>query len=511
MLTERIGIIDLGTNSIRFDIHAMGPGGRTRLLHREKLMVRLGDAVFLRGSLGPGATHRTLEALQRFKRIADELETERIIAFGTSTLREASDSDGFLRRVHKSTGIRLKIISGEEEARLIAAGILSKKPGLIGDYALIDIGGGSTEISICRNHRILFSQSFPLGVARLQQLFLKTIPPRGVNGKGLPSMEELRRYIRGMLVSYFLTNGWPKVDRVIGSSGTIKALARISKRQTGKKGIQVSFLKELVKEMGTRTEHELTNIPGMDPKRVDLILAGALLLEESMDALGAKRISFTNYALRDGILRQEVRKHGKEVLKNPFAWGPWYSLAKKHGGEEAKLRQLVDETESFFSRCARLHQLDTSWLRYLVGAVILRDIGWFISPLNHSAHSAYIIRYANLPAIATWEREFIAQLCLRHEGTEAEITPFPFKSEGWKQREEPYKKLLALLRLIDALDPAFQKIVTIKRLKITRNEILLTLAHGPSAELAQLRMQEKRALFEELFKRELKVEVMRGL
>src|SRR5690349_20184162 len=147
----RIAIIDLGTNSVRFDIHQLGPKkGSVRQLHREKIMVRLGQGVFLNGKLDRSAIQRTLHAFTRFKKSAAQFKAAKTIAFGTSALRESSDGEKFLKLVHERTGIQIRVISGSEEAQLIALGILSNEKTPKGKYALVDIGGGSTEISICR-------------------------------------------------------------------------------------------------------------------------------------------------------------------------------------------------------------------------------------------------------------------------------------------------------------------------------------------------------------------------
>jgi exopolyphosphatase/guanosine-5'-triphosphate,3'-diphosphate pyrophosphatase len=217
----RIGIIDLGTNSVRFAVHQLGPGRRVRQLHREKIMVRLGQGAFLQGKLDRSAIQRTLAAFVRFKKIAGQYRTSKIIAFGTSTLREVSDRESFVEALKEKSGIELRVIPGSEEAQLIALGILSHEKIGKERIALVDIGGGSTEINICQGRKILHGHSFRLGTARLQQVFLKRSPP------GQLSVDELRKAIRVELSEVMNAERWPKVNQVIGSSGTIRALAKL--------------------------------------------------------------------------------------------------------------------------------------------------------------------------------------------------------------------------------------------------------------------------------------------
>src|SRR5579885_2624154 len=159
----RLGVIDLGTNSVRFDVHQIGSDGELTRLHREQLMIRLGQGALLSKKLDREAIGRTLDAFSRFKRVATHLKTEKIIAFGTSALREVSDRDQLIELIRRSTGISLRVITGAEEAQLIALGVLSNENLPPGRIALVDIGGGSTEISICRGRKVLHSHSFNLG------------------------------------------------------------------------------------------------------------------------------------------------------------------------------------------------------------------------------------------------------------------------------------------------------------------------------------------------------------
>ncbi len=296
----RIGIIDLGTNSIRFDIHEIISRKRHHRLFREKLMIRLGEGVFLNGKLNKFATERCVIALKGFAEKCAGLGVQKIIAVGTSALRDAADGQVFVQRVKRETGIRVRIISGEEEALLIAEGVLHHERKLSGKFALVDIGGGSTEITICDGREILYTASFNLGVARLQQLFLKGSPPRS-SIPGQDPILVLREHIRQTLLQKGKT--WPDVKKIVGSSGTVRALSRLQKGLKKERGtFTKKSLSKLVVELSPLTSAELMLRAKMEPKRVDLILAGGILLEEIAGFLGASRISTTSYSLRDGIL-----------------------------------------------------------------------------------------------------------------------------------------------------------------------------------------------------------------
>ncbi|MCC7442451.1 MAG: hypothetical protein IT285_12515 [Bdellovibrionales bacterium] len=316
----KLAIIDLGSNSVRFDVYTVDSFHRARRVHREKVMVRLGDGVFETGRLRREAVARTVRALKSFGGVIRAMQVDHVAAFATAALRNTRDARALIARVRRETGIAIQVISGREEARLIAKGILSNERPPSGLFALVDIGGGSTEISVCYKRACLDSHSFDLGANRLKQLFLQAPLHKRQRGSAEagepPQIKALRRHVKRAFARQKARTQWPEVRTVLGSSGTIRALRRILRKSRGDipGSIRRSALSALVREMIPMTTKQLLAIPGMEPKRVDLILAGALLLEETLIALGAQVILTTEYSLRDGVLEQEMERL---ALANP--------------------------------------------------------------------------------------------------------------------------------------------------------------------------------------------------
>ena len=498
----RVAIIDLGTNSVRFDVHQIGQTGgaknQVRQLHREKLMVRLGQGVFLDGKLDKEAMRRTLQAFMSFDRTAKELHVNKVIAFATSALREASDGDKLLNLIRTRTGIDVRVISGAEEARLIALGVISHEKIPKGRYGLIDIGGGSTEISLCTASKVHHSESFPLGTARLQQVFLKSSPPK--------DLEQLRRYIKSVLLAKMISEGWPKVDRLMGSSGTIRALAKIVKKTGGGSTVDRGDLKKLVKMMSAMTTTQLLGLPGMEAKRVDMILAGAILLEECMEATGAKKVFTTEYSLRDGILAEQIQLV-KFHKTSPIAFHLSDIRVKVESlmDDSAHFDRVILLSDALFVGLAKLHKLKPEWKTYLTAAALLHDVGEIISPANHERHSYYFVKNADFPSMEKWECEFIAQLCLRHRVGKVDPKELPFNGD----KKIAFIKLLALLRIADALDRGHKSSVKIKSIQIARSIVTISIESGRNGKTASylevLRVEQKRDLFEQVFHRSLVV------
>ena len=495
----RLGIIDLGTNSVRFDVHQVGPGRALKRLHREKIMVRLGQGIFTRGRLDRAAMRRALHAFVHFSKLSRELRVQKVVAFGTSALREARDRDRLLSQIESRTGIRVRVISGAEEAALIAVGILTHEELPKGAFALIDIGGGSTEISICRQKRVLHTMSFPLGTARVQQLFLKTSPP------ARKSVERARLYIRNTLFQTSIPERWPKVEQMIASSGTARAIHKMlasqpqSKYRAKGRVFHFAGLKALVHQMESLSTSELFGVSGMEPKRVDMILAGSLILEECMDVLGAEKVRITPYSLRDGILEEELKAFRKGApTQMALHQEDLINKAVVLGLERAHLKRTVKLAEEMFDRIASVHKLSAGWKTYLVAAVILRKSGKVVSLTRFAEHSAYIVRNADLHGMEAWEIELVAALCLHHDSGKVE-----------KSKSSAFLKLLAMLRVVDALDSGPETEIRITNARLERARILLGLRGRKLTGLEATRLELKSRLFREMFKREIVIRSVR--
>ncbi len=494
----RLAIIDLGTNSVRFDVRQMGPGSKVEQLHREKIMIRLGQGVFLNGKLDRSAVQRTLHSFRLFKRLAMNYKVSKIIAFGTSALREVSDRDRFLSLLYKETGIQVRVISGLEEAQLIALGILSKEKLGKKSAALVDIGGGSTEISVCRGRKVLHAYSFPLGTARLQQIFLKRSPPSLANAR------ELRQHIRAELSQVMTAAHWPKVDRIVGSSGTIKAVAKILGGD-GSAVIERSELKDLVESMLGMTTTELLGLSGIESKRVDMILAGALLLEEIMFFMDVKKARTTEYSLRDGIMEEE-----RQLLSNGLNQGASHlslhlpdvrEKATHFGIDGAHIDRLVVLAGKIFDGLRSIHKLDPSWKTYLSAAVMLRNVGESVNLGRYEEHSCYIVRNSDFPGAEVWENELIAELCLYHAGTKMPVIESPLLKST--SRQAAFHKLLALLRIVDALDSGPETTIRLDRVRLGRKKIELIFSGRGLTGLECLHIEKCSSFFARVFKREV--------
>ncbi len=528
----RLAIIDLGTNSIRFDIHEVSATRKGavqhRRLYREKAMVRLGQDLFLQGKLSEESKRRTLEAIQSFRETMEALRVDKIVAFGTAAMRDASDGEAFLEEIKNETEIDFKIISGAEEATLIAKGILNNE-GVApkGTYALIDIGGGSTEVCICKGKKVLHACSFNLGVAKLQQVFLRNQPPllplvaqlsskkkrASRKNRQLKKLNdpvfELRNFIKSVVLPKMLIDRWPKVNQIIGSSGSVIALSKLvhkDKDDVSKKPFPRKELTKLVQTMKVKTPGELLSIKGMEPKRVDLILAGGVLLDELAQILSAKDIRATEFALRDGILVDELlRFNVKKNKATLFALDEIKKRIHHWGIDEQHYKAVLGHAEFLFDHLKSVHKLKQEWRPYLCAAAILHDVGEIISHAHHAEHSEYMVKNANFVGMHVWEAALIAHLCRFHK--EEKILEkknekkMPYEKKGSKKDDmrDIFLKLLSLLQMADSLDRTHKGFLKLKRATNSHGKVHLRFTSKHPCDLEMLRFEQKKMLFEQFF------------
>ncbi len=513
----RVAAIDVGSNSIHMLVAQVEPDGRFRILDRAKEMVRLGSRTLLDGSLSPEAMAKGLRALTAFKTLADRQGVQRIRAVATSAVREASNGGEFVRRVDAETGLRIKVIPGREEARLIFLGVkhaidLRGEPTVI-----VDAGGGSVELILVERGEPLELVSLKIGLARVSERFLAKDKP---DAKAIAALERHFESELGSVLARFRAAG---ARRVIGTSGTLvnliamaaatPAKGKLKERERTKEKDDVSerleglaVEPEAISRVRRRLEksdrEQRLQIKGIDAKRVDLVVAGAVLADHVLAALGAREMVACTYALREGVLLDHVARHRRGIEEQQRYPDPRHrSVARlirhlgepnRHGQQVATLAlQLFDQLRDSLG----LGGAARDWLEF---AALLHDVGHHISHKNHHRHSYYLITNGELLGFRRDELEIIAQVARYHRKS------VPKPSDGSygllsKRERQIVRSLAALLRVADGLDRSHYGVVrqvTVGR-RDRRVELRLTTA-GDDAALEVADARERVALLEEL-------------
>lgn len=504
---KNLAAIDIGTNSIHLIVAEIDPDtARFRTLVCQKDLVRLGIGSSDMKYLSEAAMDRALLSLRRFKKIADSLNAQ-VRAIATSAVREALNKEEFVRRVRTETGIRVEIASGVEEARLIHLGVLQALPVFKKRHLMMDIGGGSTEFLLGQERNVLFNNSLKLGAVRLTEKFFK-------NGKASSdTVAECRHYVRGILNPVERGLEEFRFDVAIGSSGTITNLAQIISVAKGNNpdmamnGFSFSR-KELSKAVDTVLEcsstEERSRIPGLDPARADIIVAGAVILDEIFDALGLKTMTISDFALREGIILDTIEKFYRKTKLDhlhDIRYASVIHIAENFQYEENHARQVARLALKIFDQTEALHDLGANERVYLESAALLHEVGLFISHAQHHRHSYYLIRNSELLGFTENEKEIVANIARYHRKSHPKV-----KHEGYNKLDAEEQaivhKLASILRIADGLDRTHSSIVKDLRCRKSKDGLTMTLLKNKYGEdeLEIWGAERKKALFEETFK-----------
>ena len=294
----KLAAIDIGSNSLKLVVVEATAGDSFAVLASEREVVRLGQETLVNRHIGEAAARRAIDCLKRFRAVAETHGAQRIAAIATASVREANNADEFIRVVEQETGLRVEVLSGIEEARLIG---LAASQGCteIGVTSLnIDIGGGSTEISIFREGEPIKLVSVKLGAVGLTDRFIRTDPPEATE------VDQLRTEIRGSLQTIardFLEIGWEYTTATSGTAVTIGAAFN------GTSTITLAELKRLNIKLAALTVAERRTIMHFAPQRADIIVAGGLILEETMNALAIESLCVCDWSLREGVIIDRLR------------------------------------------------------------------------------------------------------------------------------------------------------------------------------------------------------------
>lgn len=307
-----IAIIDLGTNTFHLLVVEIGENGY-HIIHRDREAVKLGEKGINQGIITDAAINRALIAIKRFCAYIDQLDVSQIFAYGTSAFRNAQNQEVVLGEIKKVTGITVKIISGEEEARLIYLGVKSAL-SFVGEKALVmDIGGGSVEFIIGNDNEIFWKQSFEIGAQRLLEEYHQHDPIRGED------ITALRQHFSAVLHPLFLALNFHQPKTLIGSSGTFDTLSDIYCLKHGieklpeapETPLSFSGFHDIYKVLISKNRSERMEIPGMIELRVDMIVVASTLIDYLFQHFTFKDIRVSSYALKEGVLAEIIEARHK--------------------------------------------------------------------------------------------------------------------------------------------------------------------------------------------------------
>ncbi len=500
---KRLAVIDIGTNSIHMILAEIGKNFSYKIVDRIKEMARLGDGTFTSQKLSQEAMERGLAVLNRFSLLAKNKGFDTILPVATSAVRESKNGGDFIKLVRKEVGLKIRVITGEEEARLIYLGVrhsmdLSDAPAMI-----IDIGGGSVELMACTPKRLTFVRSLKLGAIRLKDQYLKTDPP---DKKMVQRMEHAVSQSLKKALLKKKTLSWGSLVATSGMAGNLAEMIYLARTgrvlsQIDMAVIDLNEIKKVETLLRTKDTEGRLKIPGLDPRRVDTLYPGVLVLRVFMECLGVKELRISDKAVREGVIYDFIQQHHEGLVaeqeipnvrrRQILLLARRYQYPKVHSHHTAKLAlSLFDQTQSIHG----MGDVEREWLEY---AAWLHDIGHHIQESQHHKHTYYLITHADLPGFSLDEVRVMANVARYHRRGLPKRGHKGFKLLNASQRKSVLG-LSAILRIADGLDRTHFSVV--KAVKVDLGKSLrLQVSFRNDPELELWTTERRKRLFEKIF------------
>ncbi len=501
-----LAAVDIGSNSVRLKISRLS-GRRLIEIHEDRQVTRLGDSVFRNGFLSPDAIDDTVKALRRFHRAMQQEGAETVRVVATSALRDARNSRAFLEWVRSATGWKVEIISGLEEARLIHLGLVSSLRMSAANTLMVDLGGGSCELTISGKGHIRDTVSLPLGAVRLTNEFLTHDPPRKA---------ELRR-LRGFVereigrIADRIARSRPKI--VIATSGTAASLAAVCHGLYKTKGARATAvsrtqMRPIAKMLARLPMAERKKLSGVGPRRAEIVVAGAVVYAELLERCQLPGFRYSPLGLRDGLLAQMAAEYDRSTRSGKHIeserWDSILAAVAHYRVDLNHALQVRHFAMYLFKALKSLHHLPPEYEEWISAAAMLYEVGDYVNRNGRHRHAYYIIAHSEILGYTPEQRRIIAATA-RYLGKSRPSPGDTFMKILPPADREFVRKASLLLRLARALNLGRSGAVRGARVRVGRAEIKLTLRAKPRAtvDLELWAVEKEKDYFREVLGREL--------
>jgi len=500
--------IDIGSNSVRLKIARL-ESGRLKKVHEDREVTRLGEGVFNGGVLSPETMSETIRVLRRFHRATQECGTDSVKVVATAALRDARNSQVFLEWVRTRLGWTAEVVSGLEEARLIHLGLVSS--GRLGSHSalLVDLGGGSCELTLSREGRIRDTVSLSLGAVRLTGEFLKHDPPRK------SELKQLQGFVARGVGRIQDRIKSARVGEVIATSGTAAALVSMArymalrKRRTPGK-VTRQMMRGIVKQLTSMTLEQRRKVPGIGPRRAEIICAGALVYTELLERCNLAGFRYSSLGLRDGILAQMAADYDRSTRSGRAIESErWDSIRRAGEHYRVDMRHALDVRESalhLFEALKSVHHLPPEYREWLSAAAMLYEVGDYVNRAGHHRHTYYILSNSEILGYTPQQRRIIAAIARYLGKSRPTLSERPMSVLS-AEEQEAVTKASMLLRIARAVNLNRNQSVEQVGVSVRGDRVSLKLTpRGKTRlDLEVWTIEKDRDYFREVFGRELSV------
>lgn len=497
---ETIGVIDIGTNSVRLQIAEVYDDGQTEVMEKAWLPVRLGQDTFVKRQLSRRSMNAAISVLRGYQEMLDTYQVDHIRAVATSAVREANNADAFLDRIFMSTGLDVEIIEPTEEIRLTVSAVrdsLGAKELGRGYAVVTDIGGGSALLALLQHGQIIASGSYALGSIRLQE----SLDTSGESPQRAADM--LRQQIASVVRALSQTMKTAKARKFIAVGGD----ARFAAHQLGRPGsnehtfhIDRQEFLDLVERLENHSPEELAREFKMPFSDAETLVPALLVYEAVLNATAAKELTVSDVSMRDGLMRdlalQAVGKRDTEEITGAVRSA--MTVVEKYQCDEAHAKHVADLAVRLFDELQDEHHLQPRQRLLLQVAALLHEVGGFISGRAHHKHSHYIISNTELFGLRAGEKDLVANIARYHRRSIPKPSHMPYMTLPREQRVI-VSKLAAILRIADALERGHTQQVKDFRVEHHEDEIVIFVKGVTDLALERRALETKADLFEDIF------------
>lgn len=496
--------VDIGSNSVRLKIARLARRGFVTV-EEDREVTRLGETVFRTGLLEPQAMSATIKALQRFHRAVQRHGAAAVRVVATSAMREAKNAKAFGDWLRSATGWKIEVITGLEEGRLIHLGVMAGTRLTARRVLLIDLGGGSCELTFSVGGQIQEMASLPLGAVRLTEEFLEHDPPKPKELQRLRAYvaEEVARIERRVLAR--------RVQATIATGGTAATLANLASKRRGgdyppASHASAAALRRIAEDVAGYDVEERRGIAGIGPRRAEIIVAGAAVYAGLM-VHGIRGFRYSPLGLRDGILAQMAADLGGErQLQRRIQSQRQRALVSHatHYGVDAQYAETVRRlAATLFERLKTVHQLPAAYEEWLTAAAMLQEVGSFVNRGGRHRHAYYLIANSEIFGYTTEQRRIIAAIARYVGNSRPTADDRPMRALDAEDRALVPKAVM-LLRLARALNQSRNGIVRAVRARVQGGRVILTLqARRPGPDLELWALEKEASYFQSVFGRAL--------
>ncbi len=496
--------VDIGSNSVRLSVAELRRG-RLIPLHQDREVTRLGEGVFRDGNLDPQAMARSLKVLRRFNRVAQSYAVERTRVVATSALRESFNGRIFAEWVKSATGWNLEIISGLEEGRLIHLGLLASLRTRPARMLLIDLGGGSCELTFSERGHIKEIVTLPLGAVRMTREFIRRDPP------GKEELKRLHEFIAEETARLPRLLSRSSVRVAIATSGTAAALAGAAESlQLGRHRVSRLAMAKLAKRLAKMTQRQRAAIKGINSKRAEIVIAGAAVYAHLMDVCGLRAFRYSPLGLRDGILAQMAAEYDQHTRSHRQLESDrqdiLLNISRRYSADRTHAEHVRSLAWSLFDQTRSMHGLSKDFREWIGAAAMLYEVGAYVNPVGRHRHAYYIVSHSELFGFTPLQRKIMATIA-RFQGKSKpqlrdrliKILPAPVRLDTIKAT--------ALLRVACALNQGRREAVQSIRAHGRDGEIIVSVKarRRASVDLELWAGEKEVPYFREVFGRELRL------